>query len=337
MIFVTGGTGLIGSHLLYLICKSETDQIKAIYRDKSKINNTKKVFEYYDAENTNELFKKINWVECDILNLPELKEEMEGARQVYHCAALVSFRKKDFRQLIQINRVGTANVVNLSLHHNVEKLCYVSSTAAIGKPVNAANRILNENEKWNPDLKVSGYSMSKHLAEKEVWRGIEEGLSAVIVNPSVVFGAGDWNESSLTILKNVKKGLSFYPPGANAFVDARDVAHIMQKLTNSPIQAERFLCIGENVSFKTMLSTIASSLDKKPPHIKVGKLLMGIAWRLAWVGSLFSSKPASLTKSSVESSFETTRFDNQKVKKALNHTFHPLDEMIKNAVLGKIN
>lgn len=337
MIFVTGGTGLIGSHLLYVLSKTETTRVKAIYRDESKIKNVKKVFEHYDSVAGSELFKKIDWVVCDILNLPELKEEMTGAEYVYHCAALVSFRKKDFRKLIQINRFGTANIVNLSLDLTIKKLCYVSSTAAIGKPINTGSRELTEDEKWNPDTKVSGYSMSKHLAEKEVWRGIEEGLSAVIVNPSVVFGAGDWNESSLTIFKNVNKGLAFYPPGGNAFVDARDVVSVMMNLMRSNSNAERYLCIGENASFKKMLSTIAFELNKKPPRLKVGKFLMGIAWRLAWLVSLFSSKPASLTKASVKSSFETTHFSNKKVTKELNYTFKKLDEMIENAVKGKIN
>ncbi len=337
MIFVTGGTGLIGSHLLYLLCKTETTRIKAIYRDESKIKNVKKVFEHYDSVAGSELFKKIDWAVCDILNLPELKEEMTGTEYVYHCAALVSFRKKDFRKLIQINRIGTANIVNLSLDLTIKKLCYVSSTAAIGKPINTVSRELTEDEKWNPDTKVSGYSMSKHLAEKEVWRGIEEGLSAVIVNPSVVFGAGDWNESSLTIFKNVNKGLAFYPPGGNAFVDARDVVSVMMNLMRSDSNAERYLCIGENASFKKMLSTIATELNKKPPSIKVGKFLMGIAWRLAWLVSLFSSKPASLTKASIKSSFETTHFSNEKVTKELYYTFKKLDEMIENAVKGKIN
>lgn len=337
MIFVTGGTGLIGSHLLFDLSKNQNKSIKAIYRDASKINKVEKLFHYYDAENASNLFSKIEWAYCDVLDLPELQEEIQGATEVYHCAALVSFRKKDFRKLIQINRFGTANIVNLALDLNVEKLCHVSSTAAVGKPVNNTYRALTEEEKWNADVKVSGYSASKYLAEKEVWRGIEEGLNAVIVNPSVVFGAGDWNESSLSILKNVKKGLKFYPPGGNAFVDARDVVTVMIKLMNSDINAERYLCIGENASFKKMLSTIAIELNKKPPSIKVGKILMGIAWSLAWFGSLFSTKPASLTKASVKSSFETTNFSNEKVKKTLNYKFKNLEEMIKNAIKGKIN
>ncbi|MGB0933267.1 MAG: NAD-dependent epimerase/dehydratase family protein [Lishizhenia sp.] len=336
MIFVTGGTGVIGSHLLYLLSKSETTPIKAIYRNELKIQNTKKIFTYYDEINGLELFNKIHWVACDILDLPQLKEEMTGAKHVYHCAALVSFQKKDFRQLIQTNRFGTANVVNLCLDLNIEKLCHVSSTAAIGKPINETKRELTEDEKWNPDVKVSGYSMSKHLAEKEVWRGIEEGLNAIIVNPSVVFGAGDWNESSLTIFRNVQKGLAFYPPGSNAFVDARDVVQIMYKLMQSSREGERYLCIGENATFKQMLSTIALTLNKKPPHIKIGKILMGFAWRLAWIGSLFSSKPAALTKSSVTSSFEHTVFSNQKIKTELAFSFKSLKEMVENAVNGKI-
>lgn len=337
MILVTGGTGLIGSHLLYELTQNSQEEIYSTFRNKAKIETVKKVFEFYNSENGANAFEKINWIECNVLDIVKLEEIIQKAEFVYHCAAIVSFRKKDFSSMMKINRQGTANVVNLCLDHNIKKLVHISSTAAIGKPPKQEVRPLTENEKWVNASTNSGYSVAKYSSENEVWRGVEEGLNAVIVNPSVVFGAGDWQESSLTVLKSVERGLKFYPPGANAFVDARDVSRIMIQLMNSKISAERFLLIGENATFKNMLSTIAEKLNKKKPSIKVGKILMGFAWRLASFWGWITNKPSAITKETARSAFGTTEFDASKIKKELNYTFYNLEEMIDNAVKGKIN
>ena len=229
MIFVTGGTGLLGSHLLISLTR-RTNSIRAIYRSEKKIEQLKCVFKFYYPENWQSYFKKIEWLKGDILDVPFLQESMKNFSQVYHCAALVSFHKRDFNLCMKINREGTANVVNVCLENRIDKLCYVSSTAAIGGDDFIEN---NENRKWKTTPSTSGYSISKYSAEKEVWRGIEEGLDAVIVNPCVILGAGNWNDSSLTIFRTMRKGVKFYPPGSNAQVDARDVAEIMCRLMNS--------------------------------------------------------------------------------------------------------
>lgn len=336
MILVTGGSGLIGSHLLYKLCASTDEALRALYRDEAKLEKVKALFNFYDPANGAQLFNKISWVKCDVLDLPELEENIQDVDYIYHCAALVSYQKKDFRKMVEINRGGTANAVNLALKHDIKKLCHVSSTAAVGKPIKESLTPIDENSKWNPDIPVSGYSMTKHLSEKEVWRGIEEGLNAVIVNPSVVYGPGDWNESSLTILKTLKKGMKFYPPGSNAFVDARDVANIMIQLMTSEITAERYLCVGANTSFKQMMETAAKHFNTNAPSIALPRFLANLAWRVAKVmGYLTFSDPV-LTKDSVANTFATTVFSNEKVKTALNYEFHTLDEMLENAVKGKL-
>ena len=240
MILVTGGTGLLGSHLLYRL-SSENDSIRAIYRDTAKIEHVKSIFQFYDSVHWESRFSKIEWIEGDILDLISLDDVMTGIETVYHCAGLVSFDKRHFAQLIKINREGTANVVNTCLVNGVKKLCYVSSTASIGGQVNT---ITSETTKWKQGPETSGYAISKYSGEKEVWRGVEEGLDCIIVNPSVIFGAGHWDESSLTIFRTIDKGLRFHTPGQNGFVDARDVAEIMVLLMQSEIKNERFLCVG---------------------------------------------------------------------------------------------
>ena len=331
MIFVTGGTGLLGSHLLFQLAQQDVS-IKAIYRNKEKIKTVQKVFEYYAPENHTELFSKINWVFCDVLDIVSLEEEMEGATIVYHCAALVSFHRRDFYKMMKINREGTANVVNTALLKGVKKLGYVSSTAAIG----GEDKIVTEVTKWKQSPETSGYSISKYSAEKEVWRGVEEGLDAVIVNPCLIVGSGNWEESSMTIFNTIDKGLKFYTPGANAFVDARDVASILVQLVDSTIKNERFLCIGENVSFKAMFDLIANQLGKKAPSIKVAKFLMSITWIVAGLVSRITGKRPAITKETARSSFNTTVYDPSKIKQALNFQFRTLEETVENAVKGRV-
>lgn len=333
MIFVTGGTGLLGSHLLFELTKSATP-VKAIFRNASKLEVVKRVFQFYDQQNGLTRFNSIQWVNCDVLDVVTLAEEMEGCAHVYHCAAIVSFHKRDFNAIMKVNREGTANVVNCALDLGVEKLCYVSSTAAIGNGNN--DPIVTEETKWKQSPTTSGYSIAKYSAEKEVWRGIEEGLNAVIVNPCVIIGAGDWNESSMTMFRTIDKGLKFYTEGENAFVDARDIAEIMQKLMFSDIQNERFLCIGENAAFKTLFDKISLLLHKKQPTILVKPWLMGITWRLMALISLLPRIKSPITQETARSAFGKTVYSNEKIKFALDFKFQTLDEMVENAVRGRV-
>jgi len=333
MIFVTGGTGLLGSHLLFELTKSDTP-VKAIFRNASKLEVVKRVFKFYDQQNGLERFNSIQWVNCDVLDVVTLAEEMEDSSHVYHCAAIVSFHRRDFNAIMKVNREGTANVVNCALDLGIEKLCYVSSTAAIGNGNN--DPIVTEETKWKQSPTTSGYSIAKYSAEKEVWRGIEEGLNAVIVNPCVIIGAGDWNESSMTMFRTIDKGLKFYTEGENAFVDARDIAEIMHKLMLSDIQNERFLCIGENAAFKKLFNKIALRLHKKPPSILVKPWLMGITWRLMALISLLPRIKSPITQETARSAFGKTVYSNEKIKKTLDFKFRTLDEMVENAVEGKV-
>lgn len=333
MIYVTGGTGLLGSHLLVELTK-EDGLIRAIYRSEKKLNQTKQIFRYYFKNNWEFHFSKIEWIKGDLLDIPFLLESMSDCEFVYHCAALVSFHKKDFNELIKLNREGTANIVNACLAVGVRKLCYVSSTAAIG---GNNNELISEKTKWKNTPSTSGYSISKYNAEREVWRGIEEGLNAVMVNPCVILGAGNWNDSSLTIFRTLKKGLKFYPPGKNATVDARDVAEIMIAIMKSDIQSERFLCIGSNQSFYDLMTEISKQLNVKSPSIKTNRFVVEIARRISWFISLFSSKNPSITKETVNSLFGEVSYDNTKIKSAIGFKFRTLEDTVENAIKGRIS
>lgn len=333
MIFVTGGTGLLGSHLLVELTKTN-DNVRAIYRSDKKRNQLQKLFEYYLQDSWKQHYNKIEWVKGDILDIPFLQEVIRENDMVYHCAALVSFNRKDFNSLNKVNAEGTANIVNVCLDQQVKKLCYVSSTAAIG---GGDSKTITEESKWKKTPTTTGYSVSKYSAEKEVWRGIEEGLNAVMVNPCVILGAGNWNDSSLTIFRTLKSGVKFFPSGSNATVDARDVTNVMIQLMNSDIQSERYLCIGSNQTFKHLMECISKELNVKPPTIAVKRILVtGVRYILTFIAFVLR-KRASITKESVNSLFGHRKYSSAKIEAKLNFSFKTLKETIANSVQGRIN
>ena len=328
MIFVTGGTGLLGSHLLIELSQ-RGKTIRALKRPSSSLTNVKKVFDFYLTKESKLLFDKIEWVDGDINDITSLQDHMKGCNEVYHCAGYVSFWRKDFKKLMKINKVGTANMVNVALSLNVNKFSHVSSTAAIGR--NELSSQYSETNKWVTSTSNSNYAVSKYSAEMEVWRAQEEGLNVSIVNPSVILGAGNWEDSSLTLFLSVEKGLKFYTEGTNAFVDARDVSYCMAELMDNNIFGERYLTISENVCFRDLFFMIADEIGTKRASIKVKPWMAEIAWRIELVKSIFGTKPK-ITKETARSAMGESFYTNEKVKTKLNHQFISIQNSVKNAV-----
>lgn len=327
MILVTGGTGLIGSHLLYELVKKGCS-VRALYRSENKKINVKNLFDFYSSGEPHN-YDSIEWIKGDVLDLVSLEDAFANIEIVYHCAAKVSYRRKDFRSLIRTNRLGTANVVNMALKFGVKRFGHISSTAAIG---GVEGVIVTEQTKWTLTKNTSGYAISKHNSEREVWRASEEGMEVIIINPSIVFGAGKFDDSSLTIFRSVKQGLKFYSPGQNAFVDARDVVDCFIRLMESTISGERFLCLAENRKFKTVLDKIAKELNTKKPSVCPPKPLAIALGRLnEFIFRIFGRSP-SITVETARSAYSEMAYSNEKIKKQLNHSFIPVDESIKNVV-----
>lgn len=325
MILVTGGTGLVGSHLLYQLT-TNNNPVRAIYRNKNKLALTKKIFSYY-SENPDILFNKIDWVEADLLDIPLLTEAFKGITHVYHAAAFVSFEPDKYHLLRKTNIEGTANIVNLSIANKIEKLCYVSSVATIGSAT--SKDTLNELTLWNPEADNSVYSITKYGAEMEVWRGTQEGLDAVIVNPGVIIGPGIWNYGSGNIFKKVYNGLPFYTKGVTGYVGIEDVVLPMMKLMESPIKNERFILVSENWLYKQFIDKIATSLNVKAPSKKASSLLLQMGWRLDWLKHKLTGKRRRLSKQLVHTLNSKSVYDNTKLKTQLNYQFKPLEKSIK--------
>ncbi len=313
MIFVTGGTGLVGSHLLRKLVSSG----KKVRATKRKTSNLRWVQDVADG---------IEWVEADLLDVDALHEAMDGVQQVYHSAAMISFVPKDAERMKEINVEGTANIVNMALEKEVDRLVYVSSVAAIGRSVKSKH--IDEKSKWEESPINSQYAISKYLAEQEVWRGIAEGLNAVIVNPSVILGEGDWTKGSGRLFSRVKDGLLFYPNGGNSFVDVLDVVDIMVLLMNSDINNERFIVCSESLTFQAFFEKAAKVLNQKAPSIKAHPLLAQVAWRLEAIKARFTNTTPLITKETVTTSSHHYIYDNEKIKSTLNYKFRDIDATI---------
>lgn len=319
MILVTGGTGLVGGHLLLRLTDGNMP-VRALYRDKKNIDKTQLLFVHFNKQQS---FHNIEWVQGDINDIPSLEEAFAGVTQVYHCAAYISFDPSDENILRKVNIEGTANMVNLSLAHGVQKFCHVSSIAALGDPVISGGVITEETE-WNPEVYHSDYQITKYGAEMEVWRGWQEGLQVVIVNPGMIFGPGYWKQGTGAVFKAVKRGQYFYTLGNCGILAVEDVVNCMLLLMQSNISGERYTLVAENINFKDMLDAVAKGMGLRGPFIQATKLLTAVAWRLDWLLSKITMKKRALTKHMAKSSHSTEPYDNAKIKQALGYGFTPM-------------
>lgn len=322
-VFVTGATGLVGSHLIFSLAQ-KGKKVRALKRSTSQLNGVERLFERNSASH---LFSTIEWIEGDINDVSCLEEGVEGCEEVYHTAAFVSFNPTQKEKLIKVNIEGTANVVNACLDEGIKKLCYVSSTAAIGKE--KEGKTVTEQTKWNSDFGHSMYGISKHYAEREVWRGMEEGLNVVVVNPCIILGPGNWGQSSSTIFQKAWDGLKYYTKGSNAFVDVRDVVKSMLALMEQEIYNEKFLIVSENLPFKELFDQVADALDKKRPSVEASPLMAQLAWRVEKVRSFLLGTNPLITSETAKSSMSTTRYSNEKIKSQIGIEFIPVSHSIK--------
>lgn len=314
-ILVTGGSGFIGAYIIKELVEKGY-AVRAIRHSKGT--------PFFIPPHITD---KVEWVQCDILDVVSLDEAMKGIDTVIHAAAKVSFSDSERRTIYKLNIEGTANVVNMALENNVRRFVHISSVAAIGRTI--TGETINEEKKWQPGKMHTTYAISKHHAELEVWRGAAEGLDMVIVNPSTVIGYGDWNMSSCAIFKSVYKEFPWFTKGINGFVAVTDVAKATVLLMESNLSQDRFIVNGDNWTFQQLFNTIADGFGKKHPHKEATPLLGSFAWRLEKLKSMLSGKRPLLTRESARVAQSITYFDNSKILKALpGFSFTPLEKAI---------
>ena len=328
MILVTGGTGLVGAHLLYELTNSGL-RIKALRRQHSNTAWVKKIFSYYTNQ-VETLYSQIEWVEGDMLDYFSLEEAMKGVTRIYHCGAIVSFHGDDNDMMLNNNVKGTGNLIDAAIHNGVRKFCHVSSIAALGKTQDGSE--ITEDTYWSPSKRKSGYSFSKFFSEMEVWRGIEEGLDAVIVNPSIIMGPGNWDIGSPKLFQSIWKGLNYYTKGITGFVDVRDVVKAMIVLMDDKqfevVKNQRFILNAGNMSYQDFFNKIADGLNKPRPRNFASDIKLHIAWRMAKTASFFTGKRPLITREAVSSSNQKNQYSGEKIIQTIGFQYRSLGSSI---------
>ena len=320
---------MVGAHLLYELCKTGK-KVRALKRQTSNLEQVQKTFAYY-SDDAHQLFDTIEWVDGDILDYFSLEKLLNGVTEIYHCAAIVSFESKERQRMISNNVEGTANLVNAAIENGVKKICHVSSIAALGKMQNGDS--VTEDTNWLPSKKNSAYSESKFYSETEIWRGIEEGLDAIIVNPSIIFGPANWESGSAKIFKTIWDGMKFYTKGVTGFVAVFDVVRPMVKLMEAEnfenCKNQRYILSAENLSYQQVFTQIAEALQKPKPTIWASDFLMGFVWRAATFASWFTRKPSLITREAATGRNAVNNFDGSKITRIIGYKYLPVADSIK--------
>lgn len=297
MILVTGGSGFLGRHLLEVLA-ARPEPVRALYHSRSP-----------QAE-----WPHVHWQRCDLLDIKAVEEAMQGITAVYHCAATVSYDPRMRNAMIHGNVTGTAHVADAALEAGVRRFVHVSSIASLGRSIGpeGAAPAIDENTHWEESKANSPYAESKFLAEMEVWRAMAEGLEAVIVNPGIILGEGDWDKGSARLMQIVHNEFPWYTEGINAWVDVKDVAAALILLMDSDVSDERYILSAGNFSYKEVFTEMAHALGRRPPFKHATPFLSEIVWRAEVIKSRLAGKEVTISKDSARTAQARCYYDNGK-------------------------
>lgn len=318
MIIVTGASGLVGSHLI--------SALSARYAQE-------KIIALYNQNEPQITYANVEYRQCDLKDWDETLQHITEHAEVYHCAALVDFDKKSRNTLIEDNVLMTENVVNAALLIGIKKLVHISSIAALSREKNNTedHKHIDEKSQWTNSSNNSKYAQSKYYAELEVWRGIEEGLNAVIVNPGIILGeCVDWEKGSSALIHKVSEGLKYYTEGVNGYVDVTDVVQAMILLMESDVNRERFIIVENNYTYQELFSKIAQNLDVKAPHVLAKPWMSKLVVCAETIKSFITRRPQLITKETARTAFQINHYNNQKLLKLFpQYKYTPFDTSIK--------
>lgn len=322
MVFVTGATGILGRIVvLELLKKGKT--VRASKRPASDIDEVRHSYQYY-TETPDDFFNKIQWVNVDFDDIHSLQSALNSVTEVYHCAAKVSFHPKDEKEMYHTNIKGTENLLFACDDSGVQKFLHVSSIAVLDG-VNE-NGELDESSDFNPKIDHSAYAISKHLSEMEVWRASAEGLNTIIINPGMIIGTGNWEQSSGELFSTFEKN-SFTFSGSSAYVDVRDVAKIAVDLMGREMFGERFILISETKKYAEVGNQIRRKLNLNDARILSKSILNTGRWLNIFFGWLIPQLKMA-NRTNIESVTSSSIISNHKVKEVLNFDFIPVHESI---------
>lgn len=311
---VTGASGFVGQHLVRFL-SAQGSKVRALY------NSTPPGKELQQLPG-------ITWQQCDLLDVYDVEAAMHDVQDVYHCAGIVSFNRKDKESLLHFNVESTANIVNEALEQGIRKMLFMSSVAALGKN-NKPGSEVTEEIPWEESGHYTVYGASKYMAEMEVWRGMAEGLNAVIINPSTILGTGDWDKGSARLIKVVYGEFPFYTDGVTGWVDVKDVVNAAYALMQSEVCNERFIVSAGNHAFKDIFTAMATEMGRKPPHIRAGRLASGLVWRWNEFRSNILGSKVTVTKETAHTAQRKTYYNNEKLGRFLpGFSYRPIKQTI---------
>lgn len=313
MIAISGANGLLGSFIVRKLI-DEQKTFVALKRNGSDISLLSDVTE------------KINWRNADILNPLSLDEALKGCTHLIHAAAVVSYNRRRADEIMEINTIGTRNVVNTCLEQNIKKLVHISSVAALGRQKDQT--LIDEKNKWVDNPANSIYAKSKYRAELEVFRGQEEGLNTVTLNPSVILAPADWDRSSAQLFKYSWKKRPFYIDAYLNYVDVRDVAAVACDFLESNYTAERFIINAGNITFKSLFDKMAANFNVKSPRIRLSKKMLMLLAKVESVRSILVGSEPIITRETAQIADTRFFYDNKKIKKILNFEFQSIDNTL---------
>lgn len=324
MVLVTGGSGLVGGHLLIHLLK-QNEPIRALKRNSSSFEELKLICSYYQMD-FKQVISQIEWVNGNLMDAESLEVALQGVTTVYHCAAIVSFGGSSSETLKQTNIEGTRNLVNASLKQHISCFAFVSSIGALGQSYKG--EVITEETPWNPDNTSSIYSNSKYAAEQEVWKLSTEGIPVVIVNPGIILGPGDFSKGSLQLFAQVKKGMPFYTCQKTGYVDVCDVCRAIIELVQQRVYNQRFILVSENLTNQQLFTWIAHAMNKRGPYISIGKRGLTLAAKIDRFLSRIVGKAPLLTPEIVLSALKQETYSSEKIRKTIGFTFIPMKESI---------
>ena len=301
--------------------------VTALFRNEKGKSEVQNLFQFYGKEN---LFSQVEWVKGDVEDVDDMYELTEGIDIVFHCAAIVSYHKKEASRMLEVNINGTKNVVNACIENEVKHLIHISSISALG---DSKGEIIDEETPRNFNDYHSNYSKSKYLSEQEVWRGIQEGLNATILNPGVVFGPNACERSSGTMIARIDKGLPALPAGGSGIVSVLDVVEVMVRAAKQTPTNERYILCAENVRMSELFTKIANALNVKIGKNIAKKWQIILVYYMEALIELLTGKRASITREIIRNYDEVKRFDGSKATRVFGfqyrNTFGSIEDTVR--------
>lgn len=325
MILVTGGTGLVGAHLLRHMVEHESRPIRATYRSEASLEMTRTIFGY-TLQDVDAYMNKIEWVKADLFDLFDVEGAVQGVDVIFHCAAFVSFQPSDKELLLKGNPLMTELLINAAVESGVSTFMHVSSVAALGRAENGA--AIDETTEWKESPNNSVYAQSKYASELHVWRGMEEGLNVGIVNPTIILGPGPWKSGSSKFFHTFHKGFKYYTTGQTGFVDVRDVVEMLIRIEREGKYGKRYLAVGENVIYRDLFNAITAEYGVPAPTTQPPSWLTGLLWRVEWLRSVLTNASPLVTKETTRSATSSYTYSHHRAVEELGMNFRNMNEII---------